>query len=84
VVTDDSHRQSVGPFFVAAERLASFAWTYRATLDAVLVGGDVVIVSPATGTVIVVHHNGLIATLGGRTQMCPVPSEPERDQVNTR
>lgn len=65
VVTFDSFRNNVGPFFVSVDHFPEFALSYPDVFDDVLVGGDVVIVSPSTGHVVVVHHNGLIATLSG-------------------
>jgi hypothetical protein len=65
IATLRSFRPDVGPFFVRADRLAEFAADYLAAYDDVPVAGDTVIVSPETAAVVVVHHNGLIATLRG-------------------
>lgn len=65
VVTFDSYRKDVGPFFISAEKFPEFASSYPEVFDDVLVGGDVVVVSPMTGSVVVVHHSGLITTLSG-------------------
>lgn len=65
IVTFDSYRAGAGPFFVLKETLPEFASSYSEVFDDVLVGGDVVIVSPSAGRVVVVHHSGLIATLSG-------------------
>jgi hypothetical protein len=65
IVTFDSFRNNVGPFFVLKERLSEFASSYPEIYDDVLVGGDVVMLSPSTGRVVVVHHSGLITTLSG-------------------
>lgn len=65
IVTFDSYRIGVGPFFVAEKTLPEFASTYPDIFDDVLVSNDVVIVSPSTGCIVVVHHDGLITTLPG-------------------
>jgi hypothetical protein len=65
VVTIESYRQNVGPFFVWSDYFGDFVRSYPSTFDDALVGGDIVVLSPATGYVVVVHHNGLIATLKG-------------------
>jgi hypothetical protein len=65
VVTFESYRSLAGPFFVSSERLGDFVSDYQNAFNDVFVAGDVVIASPATSTVVVVHHSGLIATLFG-------------------
>ena len=65
VVTFESYRALAGPFFVASERLGDFVSHYENAFNDVFVAGDVIIASPATNVVVVVHHSGLIATLIG-------------------
>ena len=50
---------------MAEKTLPEFASSYPDIFDNVFVDNDVVILSPSTGCVVVVHHNGLIATLRG-------------------
>jgi hypothetical protein len=64
VVSFASHL--LGPLFVHHSRLTGFVESYPDLVDDVLVSGDLVLLSPSHGTVIVIHHNGLIATLLGR------------------
>jgi hypothetical protein len=65
IATLRSFRPDVGPFFVDADSLSEFVADYAEVYDDVPVAGDVVVVSPETAAVVVVHHNGLIATLHG-------------------
>jgi hypothetical protein len=68
IVTLLSFRKDVGPFFVAAERLGEFSSSYPEVYDDAFVAGDLFVVSPATGVLVVVHHNGLVATLRGKAR----------------
>jgi hypothetical protein len=65
IVTLQSFRSEAGPFFVNAKRLRVFVSAFMDAYDDVPVAGDTIVVSAATGVVVVVHHNGLIATLRG-------------------
>lgn len=65
IATFRSFRPDVGPFFLHADRLGEFVSEYVEIYDDVPVAGDVIVVAPAIGVVVVVHHNGLIATLRG-------------------
>ncbi|WP_222266910.1 hypothetical protein [Modestobacter marinus] len=67
IVTEQSYRASAGPFFTTAESLEDFVTQYTDHYDDVFVGADLVIVCPSRGTVVAVHHNGLIATLIGNS-----------------
>jgi hypothetical protein len=64
VVTDDS-LLSYGPFFVDAEDLPRFARTYPDAMNSVFVGGDLIILSAATGRAVVVHHSEFAFTVRG-------------------
>ena len=66
IVTFLSFRVDVGPFFVGAERLGEFSLTYPEVYDDAFVAGDLFVLSPATGALVVVHHNGLVATIRGK------------------
>lgn len=66
VVTAASYSKPAGPFFLAATDLSDFIADHVALFDDVFVSNDVVIVAPAGGTVVVVHHSGYIASLRGR------------------
>jgi hypothetical protein len=68
IVTDGSFATGAGPFFVADEHLVEFATTYREVIGEPLVAGDTIVVSPSTGRVIVVQHDGWIDTLQGLEQ----------------
>src|SRR6266487_6999063 len=68
IVTFQSFRPHVGPFFVHAGQLQEFVSEYVGIYDDVPVAGDVIVVAPEAGVVVVVHHNGLIATLRGWKQ----------------
>jgi len=63
IVTDDCWRTDVDPLEVSAAD-PSFAASYPEVYDSAFISGDTIVLSPATGTVIVVHHDELIATLG--------------------
>ncbi|HEU5027996.1 MAG TPA: hypothetical protein VFV01_23945 [Spirillospora sp.] len=65
IVTDGSSSTGAGPFFVADEHLDEFAATYPDLIGEPLVAGDTVVVSPTTGRVIVVQHDGRIDMLQG-------------------
>lgn len=65
IVTDGSFSAGAGPFFVADEQLDEFAAIYPDLIGEPLVAGDTVVVSPTTGRVIVVQHDGWIDTLQG-------------------
>ena len=64
IVTDDSWRTDVGPLEGSATDLPSFAASYPEVYDSAFISGDTIVLSPATGRVIVVHHDELITTLG--------------------
>jgi len=66
VVTDASWAAHVGPFFVSTEDLPTLVADHADRYDELFVSTDLVLVAPAVGRVVVVHHNGLIATLHGR------------------
>lgn len=66
VVTFLSFRADVGPFFVDARHLGEFSTTYPDAYDDALVAGDTFVLSPTSGRLVVVHHDGLIATVQGR------------------
>jgi hypothetical protein len=66
VVTLLSFRGDVGPFFVRAERLNEFSSIYPEVYDDAFVAGDLFVLSPATGVLVVVHHNGLVAIVRGK------------------
>lgn len=70
VVTGESHG-GLGPFFVDADRFDEFARGYPDEVDAALVSGDTIIVSPATGTVIVVHHSEFLFVVEGNVASWP-------------
>ncbi|MEW2354829.1 hypothetical protein [Spirillospora sp. NPDC029432] len=65
VVTSGSFAERAGPFFVACERFVEFATAYPDVVGEPLVNGDTIVVSPLTGRVIVVQHDGWIDTLQG-------------------
>ncbi|MEU6746787.1 hypothetical protein ABZ914_11260 [Spirillospora sp. NPDC046719] len=68
IITDGSFSTGAGPFFVADEHLDEFAATYPDLIGEPLIAGDTVVVSPATGRVIVVQHDGWIDMLQGIEQ----------------
>lgn len=71
VVTDTSYRDDVGPHTVPAGELGGFLAGFAERFGEVPVGGDVVVLGPAAGAAVVVHHNGLIATVRGRSAAPP-------------
>lgn len=64
-VSDASYRHDVGPFLVHTDSLASFIDGYPRLYGEPFLSTDVVVLSPNTGYVGAVHHNGLIALLKG-------------------
>jgi hypothetical protein len=65
IATFLSFRPHVGPFFAHTDWPKEFFLEYVDVDDDVPVAGDVILVSPEGDVVVVVHHNGLIATLHG-------------------
>ncbi|KAB2379288.1 hypothetical protein [Actinomadura montaniterrae] len=80
IVTEGSFSTGAGPFFVADEYLDEFAATYPDLIGEPLVAGDTVVVSTATGRVIVVQHDGWIDMLRGIVPFGGVhPGNPQRN-----
>jgi len=65
VITDASWKKSVGPFSIKACELTTLKAEHAERVAEPFFAGDVIIMSPAKGTVAVVHHDGLIALLRG-------------------
>lgn len=65
VVAFASYEHDTGPFFINSADFLEFWESYAETYGEYPFMGDLVIVSPATGRVLVVHHDGLIAELEG-------------------
>jgi hypothetical protein len=62
-----------GPYFVEADKLREFAKTFGERIGSYLMDGHVFVVSPATGIVVMVMDDGLIATVRGRAVMQMIP-----------
>jgi len=75
VVTDDCFSSGCGPFLVDADDLPRFARAYPDAMDAVFVGGDVIILSAATGRAVVVHHSEFIFTVRGVARRWHAPKD---------
>lgn len=73
VVTDDSFHGNHGPFFVDTEDLPRFARAYPDAMNAAFVGGDVIVLSAATGRAVVVHHSEFIFTVRGVSRRWHAP-----------
>ncbi|MFG2084993.1 hypothetical protein [Spirillospora sp. NPDC048824] len=65
VTTMHSFQSNYGPFFVHGTGFSEFVHSYAEVFEDVITAGDVVIISPRAGRMVVVHHNGLIATITG-------------------
>lgn len=61
-----SHTFRRGPYFVEAAKLREFAKSFSERVGSYLMDGHVIIISPATGIVVMVQDDGLIATVRGR------------------
>ncbi|QKG25364.1 hypothetical protein ACTIVE_7015 [Actinomadura verrucosospora] len=72
-VTDGSFSTGAGPFFLADGHLDEFAAAYPDMIGEPLVASDTIVVSPVTGRVIVVQHDGWIDMLQGIEQPRVVP-----------
>jgi hypothetical protein len=66
-VTFASYLTHVGPFFVQASALDGLIRDHADVLDDCFFSGDATIVVPTSGTVIAVHHDGLLAVLKGNS-----------------
>lgn len=71
VVNGTSFDVDQGPFFIYADLLADFVASFDVSVRDYFVNGSVVIVSPATGIVVIVHEDGFIATVRGRAVLVP-------------
>lgn len=81
VVPDTSFAPDQGPYFVDASQLAHLVRTFHTEVREYFTSGDVIIVAPTSGTVIVVADDGLIATVRGRPVLSLAatwPGEGER------
>lgn len=65
LVTLESYKSDTGPFFISSGRFAEFVRGYADFFGDVITAADVVVLSPSMGVVVVVHHDGLVATLDG-------------------
>ncbi|REF00624.1 hypothetical protein [Thermomonospora umbrina] len=68
IITSASLATGAGPFFIDGDQFTDFAMTYHDLIGEPLIDGDTTVVSPSTGRVIVVHHDGWIDTLQGHPQ----------------
>jgi hypothetical protein len=66
VVNDTSYELRFGPFFVNASQLADFVRDFGDRAADYITNGDLFIVAPANGIVVVVREDGYIARLQGR------------------
>jgi hypothetical protein len=64
VVNDGSRR--MGPHFVEANRLAEFAETFPEKIGSAFLSGTMFIIAPATGDIVAVDDEQLIAHIKGR------------------
>ncbi len=69
VVTFASYLRLAGPFFVASSQLFSLISEHAEAFDDPFFSGDVTMVAPKTGTVVLVHHDGLLAVLSGEPSL---------------
>jgi hypothetical protein len=72
VVTDASFGAATGPFFVHSDDLPGLIDEHPDRCGSPFLDIDLVIVSPLQGAVLVVHHNGLIATVPGQVVKHPL------------
>jgi hypothetical protein len=77
VVTPASYLQHAGPFFVDAANIRMLIAEHAELFRGPFFGGDVIIVAPGSGTVVLVHRNGLLAVLDS----APVPTGAGKGQL---
>jgi len=75
VVTDASWRPDVGPFVLPAWHLAALIRDHQSLVGEPFFNGDLVVLSPDEGTVVALHHAGLMASAHGQPSPRP-PSWP--------
>ncbi|WP_433795220.1 hypothetical protein [Actinoplanes sp. CA-252034] len=66
VVNDASYELQYGPHFVDASRLRAFAESFPATFGSAFITGSMIIAAPATGDIVAVDDENLIAHIKGR------------------
>jgi hypothetical protein len=66
VVNDASYTLEYGPHFVDADRLQEFAESFAADFGSAFISGSMLFVAPATGDIVAVDDENLIAHIKGR------------------
>jgi hypothetical protein len=72
VVVNDSSRET-GPYFVEASRLAEFAESFPVDVGGAFLSGTMFIIAPATGDIVAVDDEQLIAHIKGRPAFTLTP-----------
>ncbi|MEU8657143.1 hypothetical protein [Actinoplanes philippinensis] len=66
IVNDASYKLPNGPHFVDASRLSEFVDSFPDNFDSAFVSGSMIIAAPATGEIVAVDDENLIAHIKGR------------------
>jgi hypothetical protein len=81
IANDASYEADAGPHFVDAGGLAEFVDSFARNLGFAFVSGNMIIAGPATGDVVAVNDEGLIAHLKGRPAFTLTPHYTEGRHV---
>lgn len=73
IVNGTSFDSDQGPYFVDASRLNEFVKTFHVRVRDYFMYASLFVVSPVTGIVIIVHDDGYIVTVRGRSVMATLP-----------